>query len=874
MNTATLRIAWRDARRAKGRTALVALMIGLPVMMITAVAVLLPTAEWSLREELPHELGRADARISGVARQPVQQTGITEDGYSGGGQDDPAKPWSAEEIRRHVAARYGDGVRVTPVTDVGWHRVRTPRGARGVKVTEVDLRDPLTRGLFDVVAGRAPAAPGEIALGAAFAERGFRTGDTVSVDGGTAKRLVGFVRSPRFPGAPAAVAAPGTFGGPDTLTRWLIATGKPVTWKDVQALNAAGLTVLSRAVVTDPPDRLRPETADGRPGTEIAISAMAVAMIVLEVVLLAGPAFAVGLRRRRRELALVAAVGGHGGHLRAVVLAGGLVIGGVAALTGAATGIGLAAAVAWQSGNLKSEPFGPLEVPWLQVAATVALGAGSGLAAALAPALQAARMNVVAALAGRRDQARARRGWPILGGLLIGGGIALSLLGARIWLEFGAAFGAIAIIIGCVMIGPWVVGVTGRVAGALPLPLRLAVRDGARNRGRAAPAVAAIMAAVAGITVLAIGAASDFEQQRVEYQPRLPMGSTEIRIDPTREREVRRALEQELPGVPYVALRSLPTRDSGCGDGPGSAAPDNCPMVEFTLPGDGDGVMAPVYGVMVGGPREARTLLGRDVPEVAAALTAGKAVLFRSRIPADGKVAARVFRFEAEQDRTLRVIRNIPAVPGPGDPHVRALVPPRVAARFGLTPFTDRIGVHHADHVVTRDEQDRLTERLAGVTRETGERGMGVYVERGFDASNLVPMAILAAAAGVLVLGASLITTGLSAADARPDLATLAAIGARPRTRRLLMMGQAGFVAVLGCWLGVAAGIVPGIAVAWPLTNPANNGTAEGAPAHGTIVEIPWELLGAVGVLVPLTAALAAGLFTRSRLPVVRRMAS
>ncbi|MGK5555636.1 FtsX-like permease family protein [Actinomadura kijaniata] len=870
MNTAAFRIAWREARRHRGRTALVLLMIMLPVLVITAAAVGIRTSEWSPREALPYELGTADARITGVTRGRIQQD-ATERELSGG-PSDRGRPWTTEEVRHSVTARYGPAVRLVPLTDVGRTLVRTPHGALGATVTETDLRDPLTRGMFEFTRGRAPSAPDETALGAVFADRGFTLGGTVRIDGhGAPKRVVGFVRAPLAPREPVVIVPPGAApASADAQQRWLVGTGRPVTWSDVREFNAAGLAVYSRSVVLDPPAEAR--AAESGNSAETAVVAMAVAMILLEVVLLAGPAFAVGLRRQRRELALVAAVGGEGRHLRAVVLAGGVVIGGLAALLGATAGIGVVAA-AVPLLERRDQPIGPLDVPWALVAATMALGAGSGLLAALVPALQAARMDVVAALAGRRDQARARRGWPIAGGLLIGGGIVLSLVGARMWREFGAASGTIAIIIGCVMIGPSAVGAAGRVAGALPLPLRLAVRDGARNRGRAAPAVAAIMAAVAGITVLAIGAASDFEQQRVEYRPRLPMGSTEIWIDPTREQEVRRALQRELPGVPYVALHTLPGRDSGCGGGPRSAEPPECPRLEFAVPGD-DRVMEIAQGTVVGGPREARVLLGRDVPEVGAALTAGKVVLFRSRVPADGKVSARLFRTEGERERPLRTFRDIPAVAGPGDPHVRALVPPRVAARFGLTPFTERIAIHHADHAVTRDEQERLSERLAGMTQEAGEPGATVYVERGFDASNLALMAILAAAAGVLALGASLITTGLSAADARPDLATLAAIGARPRTRRLLMMGQAGFIAVLGCWLGVAAGIVPGIAVAWPLTNPANSAPADGVPAHGTIVEIPWELLGTVGVLVPLVATLAAGLFTRSRLPVVRRMAS
>ncbi|WP_431521696.1 FtsX-like permease family protein [Actinomadura madurae] len=146
-----------------------------------------------------------------------------------------------------------------------------------------------------------------------------------------------------------------------------------------------------------------------------------------------------------------------------------------------------------------------------------------------------------------------------------------------------------------------------------------------------------------------------------------------------------------------------------------------------------------------------------------------------------------------------------------------------------------------------------------------------VYVERGFTDSYDKPTLLLGAAAAVLALGASLIATSLAAADARPDVATLAAVGARPRTRRLLTMGQAAFITVLGCWLGLAGGLVPGLAVTRPLTESAGD---VGVPAHGAIVDVPWLLLLAIGLGIPLVAACFAGAVTRSRLPMGRRVLS
>ncbi|MFI0451592.1 FtsX-like permease family protein [Actinomadura sp. 6N118] len=883
-----LRIARRDALRSKGRTVLVLCMIGLPVMAIVALSVLFKTGEWSARESLQYDLGRAEARLTGSAHSPVEQD-PTETSYGRLTESSP-KPWSAEEITRQVQAKYGPGTKVLPYVEGKALPIRTERGVLQAEVTEVDLRDPLTAGLVRVSKGRLPATADEVALPAKFGERGFRIGATAKTERtGAQKRVVGFVTDPRSSGRSLAVALPGAFpnqegtdgaGNGDSSTRWLIGTGgKPVTWADVREFNKLGITVLSREVVTNPPpDDQIPVEARQNTGTDnatTAIAAMIVAMVVLEVVLLAGPAFAVGVRRQRRQLALVAASGGDARHLRTVVLAGGIVIGGAAALLGAAAGIGLAAAAGPVYEAYSGSAMGPFEIPWTLVPLPMVLGALSGLAAAYMPARQAARMDVVAALGGRRDQARSRGGWPIAGGVLIIGGIVLCLVGVRLWREMGAAIGAIAIIIGCVMIGPWVVGLAGRTAGRLPLPMRLAVRDGARNRGRAAPAVAAIMAAVAGITALAIGGASDFAQSRQEYRPLLPMGTTLIQGTAHEGNQnvlaerMRQAVARELPGVPAVPLRSLPGQDRVCVE----QGPGKCPYATFGRAYSGpESIM---IDTLVGGPREARLLLGRDDPAVSAALTAGKIVLFHVKPPAGGTVPVQLKEYVEDKEKVVRSFGRLPAIAVPEATGVRAMVPPAVATKIGLPLDSTGFGIDRADHRVTKDEQERLQERFDGLTG--GFSPAQVYVERGFTESFSQVLLFLGLAGTLMVLGGSLIATGLSAADSRPDLATLAAVGARPRTRRLLMMGQAGFIAILGCWLGMLAGLAPGIAVARPLTSQEYTRADAGSidtTAHGTIVAIPWELLGAIGVVVPLIAMLAAGLFTRSRLPMVRRAAA
>ena len=66
------------------------------------------------------------------------------------------------------------------------------------------------------------------------------------------------------------------------------------------------------------------------------------------------------------------------------------------------------------------------------------------------------------------------------------------------------------------------------------------------------------------------------------------------------------------------------------------------------------------------------------------------------------------------------------------------------------------------------------------------------------------------------MLGGTFAATGLAAADMRPDLTTMAAVGAPPGTRRLVVAGQAGFIAGLGVLIGTPAGLLTGTAAIWP----------------------------------------------------------
>ncbi len=228
------------------------------------------------------------------------------------------------------------------------------------------------------------------------------------------------------------------------------------------------------------------------------------------MVLLVGPAFAVSVRRRRRDLALVAVAGGDAAHLRRIVLADGVVLGAGGAALGLLLGIGAAfAGRPLVEQYLLGERLGAYRIFPAALVAIAATAVLAGVLAAIAPAWTAARQDVVTGLAGRRDATRPRRRWLLLGASLTVAGTAVAAFAAGRTSQTGVLAGVALGELGLVFCTPTLVGVLGRAGRLLPLTPRLALRDASRNRSSAAPAISAVMAAVAGSVALGVYVASD-----------------------------------------------------------------------------------------------------------------------------------------------------------------------------------------------------------------------------------------------------------------------------------------------------------------------------------------------------------------------------
>jgi putative ABC transport system permease protein len=913
-----LRVARRDVLRAKGRHALVAVMVGLPVLAVSTFATVYTTNDVSPVEALGQRLGTTQAQVLPVARTPLDQS-ATGDNWSpvptsGTGaveepsSEAPTRDWTLPELRAAV------GRPIIDITSTG-ASVRTERGRLSAHVIAIDAASPDLTGVVQLRSGRLPATGDEAVVSPWLAEHGFAIGSRVVVEDVPAEgeparasaQVVGVALVPSTFDQSLVVAPPSSpvsrVAAGDVTHTYLLPGPAPVLWDTVRELNAQGIVVVSRAVVLDPPagwtsTLAEPEAFSHTGSVDNATRAVLVLIvfsIVLEVVLLAGPAFAVGVRRQRRQLALVVAAGGTARDVRRIVLAQALVTGALSSVLCAFTGLPLAAAIVWTLPRLRpATTLGPFDVAWTPLLAAAALGAAAAVVAAWFPARSAARQDVVAVLAGRRGQVASHRGLPVLGLLLLGAGAGVALVrGTRPRGEFFVAGGTLLMVLGAIALMPAVIGLVGRLGRRLPLGLRLATRDSARQRGRTAPAVAAVMAAVAGVTTLAIGASSDFAQRRAEYQPRLPSGVTTVQVsdvDGNWWAFAAQTVSTLEPGRRLLATGELGRASTTSSWQPGVyIRPEGCPAVPETpdaplrctnwqLGGTDDTPSS--FGStnsLVAEP-DALAALGHHLSADQLEVLRDGGVLVPSPALIDASGHAALTTYETSYSGGAPTVRNVRTVSlraAALEPHdqgglvtvIGAVVTPETATATGAG-WAQRGGVLSPSATpLSRDAQDRLAEVLNGSAQY-----VEVYTERGFDEKLTLPLVGLIAIATIAVLVGTLTATGLALVDGRPDAATLAAVGARPRTRRVMAAAQAAVIGLLGSLTGIAVGIVPGLAVTWPLTANRYDAASGGSQWGSPVIDVPWLLLLVVGVGVPLLGASVAGLSVRSRLPLTRRL--
>ncbi|MGW7362632.1 FtsX-like permease family protein [Streptomyces sp. NPDC054841] len=943
---AAVRIARRDAIRSKGRSFLVLSMIALPILGVSAADLTLRSAELSTEQTMERKLGAADASFTdpGMGGAPIYQS-PNGDNYAPVG-DFEDKPWPTGD--HDVKKAFPAGTEWLEDSN-GFGKLRTAHGLLNTEIRELKAADPMAAGIMTLVNGRFPKGTDEVAATTHFLESsGLSVGSKLSARSLDREyTIVGSYELPNSLKTDQVNAVPGALldpldkalaadklPGAEKNTSYLVSVPGSFTWNMVKEANAKGVTVMSRAVQLAPPADSDVPLYDQQDGggdyvesTAAQAAALAavgtvVGLAMLEICLLAGPAFAVGARRSRRQLGLVGANGGARHHIRAIVLSGGLVIGFAAAVVGTVLGLVLTFALRPLLEEQMGARFGDFDIRPLELLGIGLLAVITGLLAAIVPAVTASRQTVLASLTGRRGVRRSSRVLPVIGLVAVLLGAAIALYGSVYTDQFVVVAGGSALAeLGIVALTPALVGLFGRTGRWLPLSPRLALRDAVRNRGRTAPAVAAVLAAVAGTVAVATYAASKDAQEEAAYEAELPHGAVFLGLDEPGGRDVpaaRAAVQKYLPVDVQADVDRIVVGNVNCGQYGGGT--EGCGRYEVVVPkahqcplwsstGNEDpaekftkaqrralakdwrckenqGLITLPGGVIVGDAKLLK-VLAIDDPAAAKALADGKIVSFDKRnVDKSGSIGIRLITDNEAADKAMEEgkeapgpVKTFPAHQVAGDVNAYGLsliLPPAAAKASGITavPF----GAYYSTDRMPSSEQ---RQKLDGELDKTGA-DVALHIEEGYTSDSGIVLLALTVFAGLITIGAAGIATGLAQADAEADLKTLAAVGAPPRVRRTLSGFQCGVVAAMGVVLGSAAGVLPAVGLRltehrqelkWYEEALDSGFGGVDSPPNVPII-LPWETLAALLIAVPLGAAVLAALVTRSRGALARRAAT
>ncbi len=744
---ALLRVEQRELRRHPWRSLLVVLLVALPVAALVGGGTLLRITTPTPTEARARVLGQAALRVEAGA------------GLALGA--------ARERLPAHA--------RVTSLAQ-GEDELAAPGFRLGVRLVELDSAalgpDGLARGLVQLAAGHAPRAAGEVALSPMLlSELALAPGARVPLADGPAT-VTGVVLDPEDLEAPLVLRAPDPSPRPSSrpLPRTVPALLVDLPADEVPALAAelrtAGFRVRTAAEL------------GARDGFESAALFVVGGFGFVEAALVVGAALAVGLRRRQRELGLLAACGAARGVLRTAVLLSTSALAGLGVLIGTALGVG-AALASWPFlDGWNQRQNGAFEFSGAHFVGALGLALVTALAAAALPVRGATRLSLRVALGGRRPVTSGSRAWLVAGLALTGGGAALVLLAraaedARA--TIGILVGSALALAGLGALSPWLLAGLARRAAPLPLAWRLAVRDAGRFRARNGPMVTAVLSGVALGVLLAALLAS--VEGALGGLPRT-LRDDQLMIQGPGAAEVARRVRAELGGVAHAPLAAAWAQ--------GEPVRARAGAREAWL-ACGDAELVQALGL-----------------EPHASDRPGRLLWLTPQAEGEGEFTLELFagprRLAAPAPERVTPSQRLRAPEGVLDSAGMAALglapgPPPGAS---LTPWLVRLAA-----------PVRATDLRLARARAAGIAGTTVTADAGASVPGRALLSALLALCALTGLSVVFVATALSAAESAADARVLHTLGAAPRVLRAHLAARAGYLALLGCALAVPAGLVP-----------------------------------------------------------------
>ncbi len=772
---AVVRWAWRMFRREWRQQALVLALLSVAV----GAAIFGASAAYNMAPSPDAEFGAADRRIRLDGSDPEALRADLS----------TVRQWfGTAEVIAHRYLPVPGSVETLEV------RAQDPTGALGAPL--LALRD-----------GRYPTADGEVAVTDSVA-RTFQVhvGGSLVLDG-VAHPVVGlvenpadladdFVLAPPWPGRqPPGTLSSGTLSS-GTLSSGTLSSGTPPPGDrpdDVTVLvrgESTGFSAAPRgALASMSESRRRQDTTEkaDAAGATLALSTV----VMLLVCLVAGAGFVVVAQRRMRQLGMLAAIGATQRHLRLVVLANGVVVGLVAAVTGTILGLAGWVAAGPRLEAAAGHRIDRFDVPLWLLGAGVLLAVGTSTVAAWWPARSAARVPVTVALSARPPRPRRARRSAAAAAVFFGAGFGCLAVGIDPVADRAnpllVVAGTAAMVLGILFVSPLAIRALAAIAGRLPVAARLALRDLARYQARSGSALAAISVGLAistAIVVLATaGEATADEGNLSDRQVLIRVGDAEPMVPKRTAPEIER-LEGEVErlvatfaGATVVPLDAAVSPDF-------EERRNNQVVRPAAVLGRpvGPDTLRDVGVLYVATPGVLRHV-GVDPAAVAAdtdILTPHTGDLFFANVPDQARRATPISGVAPIE------VASYSSAP-------RSFITLDAIRRLGLEP------VRSAWLIET--PRPLTPAQVAAARDVAAASGMTVEARRGTD--GLAALRLGATAVGMLLaLGILAMTVGLIRSEAGRDLRILTAAGATSTTRRTLTATTAGALALMAVVLG------------------------------------------------------------------------
>jgi len=708
---------------------------------------------------------------------------------------------------------------------VGHQFVPIPGSAQSVEFRALSPGGPYSGPMLALVQGRYPSSAGQVAVTRGLAQAlQVRIGSVLSLPGHH-QRVTGIVENPSDLKDQFALVPPSAAGPAQGITVLLDAS--PAAFSAFRDTFHGQLVWQARGASTQ---------------AAVAAGALAVVTVLMVLVsLVAAAAFAVIATRRQRQLGMLAAIGATRRQLQMVMVAGGALVGIIAAVTGAVVGLAawfVAAPHLQVSAGHRIDRFA---VPWPLVGLGMLLAILTAAAAAWWPARAASRVPIVNALSARPLEPRPAHRTAIMAVPLIVLALACLALANQTSGPLIIA-GALAMALGISFISPLSIRVLTAAGRRAPVAVRLALRDLARYQARSAAALAAISLALGIAVAIMISLAAAMNPANAGN---LPANQMLISIGQPGENQ----LAPIRTPAELSTLAAAVHRIAGSLGG-ATVIPLDMPVNPASQPQPGG--QQPV--VSLNAPLGRAT--GRNgVYRSVALYVATPAVLHLLGInPATIGPATDILTVQAGQD-VLTTITTITDATNVQRIHV-----PDYSAEPTSLITVNGLRREHWTQIrsgwMVNSARPLHAPQIAAA-RELAARS-GLVIESRNTQASLATIRTLATAAGALIaLGVLAMTVGLIRAEAAGDVRTLTAIGAASTTRRTLTATTAGTLALLGALLGSGAAY---------LALAAGHRSDIGVLSRAPVLDLALTIVG-----VPAGAALAGWILAGRRPPSVAR---